>query len=383
MKKILFWSAVTLFAAVSCNKVENDAPVQESNVPSFVASVDGADTKTVIDGMKSYWNGTEGIRVLDGTLAKGKVYTATVEKSQTATFNEVDGLVLNETADYLAVYPEGPAGSVTWDGDVASSAKKFWLPGDQTATEGSYDPSTHIAVAYTEAGNTNLEFKNVVSLVKFTLQSDNVSEVCFYGNNSDVIAGNFDVTYNNGNPTINTKDQYNLSYAKITGNLEKGKTYYISVLPCEFEGGFSIETVSNGVKSTKKNSKSYTLGRNQIVDLGDVEWVAPSEELSRTIYLDVTTNWKDGNAIFAAHFWGGNGTNPSPVMMTAVSGEQNIYECKVDKNATKIIFVRKNPSSNTTNNLWDGEWDRVETTLNSNYNLFKITGWKTGNWSNR
>ena len=93
MKKILFWSAVTLFAAVSCNKVENDAPVQESNVPSFVASVDGADTKTVIDGKKSYWDGTEGIRVLDGTLANGKVYTATVEKSQTATFTEVDGSV--------------------------------------------------------------------------------------------------------------------------------------------------------------------------------------------------------------------------------------------------------------------------------------------------
>lgn len=293
MKKILFWSAVTLFAAVSCNKVENDAPVQESNVPSFVASVDGADTKTVIDGMKSYWNGTEGIRVLDGTLANGKVYTATVEKSQTATFTEVDGSVsLDEDAAYLAVYPEGPAGSVTWDGDVASSAKKFWLPGDQTATEGSYDPSTHIAVAYTEAGNTNLEFKNVVSLVKFTLQSDNVSEVCFYGNNSDVIAGNFDVTYNNGNPTINTKDQYNLSYAKITGNLEKGKTYYISVLPCEFEGGFSIETIAYGAKGTKRNSKVYTLARNQILDLKDVSWT-PDEDATFILELDTDNlkNW--------------------------------------------------------------------------------------------
>ena len=85
MKKILFWSAVTVLAAVSCNKIENDAPVQESNVPEFVATVDGADTKTVLDGMKSYWNGIEGIRVLDGTVSK--VYTATVEKAETATFN--------------------------------------------------------------------------------------------------------------------------------------------------------------------------------------------------------------------------------------------------------------------------------------------------------
>ena len=54
MKKILFLAAVTILAAVSCNKIENDAPAQQSNVPSFVASVDGANTKTIIDGMKSY-----------------------------------------------------------------------------------------------------------------------------------------------------------------------------------------------------------------------------------------------------------------------------------------------------------------------------------------
>ena len=65
MKRILFLSAVTILAAASCNKIENET-CPKSDVPSFVASVDGADTKTVIDGMKSYWDGTEGIRVLDG-----------------------------------------------------------------------------------------------------------------------------------------------------------------------------------------------------------------------------------------------------------------------------------------------------------------------------
>ena len=58
MKKILFLSAVAMIAAASCNKIENDVPVQESEFPAFVASVDGADTKTVLDGKKSYWDGT-------------------------------------------------------------------------------------------------------------------------------------------------------------------------------------------------------------------------------------------------------------------------------------------------------------------------------------
>ena len=386
MKKILFLAAVTILAAVSCNKIEEGAPAGESNVPSFVASVDGADTKTVIDGMKSYWDGTEGIRVFDGKLTIGKVYTATVEKAETATFKEEDSNVtLNDKASYLAVYPEGPAGDVTWSGDIAVAAKKFWLPGDQTAVPGSYDPSTHIAVAYSEFGDVNLNFKNVTSLIKVNLTSDNVTEICFYGNNSDVIAGNFDVKYNNGQPTW-SKGSYTLTYAKVKntdGSALKKGVYYISVLPAYLTKGFSIETVSNGVKSIKKNSKPYTIGRNQILDLGAIEWVAPSEELSRIIYLDVTTNWNVSNAKFAAHFWGGAGTNPSPVMMTKVSGTQHVYECKIDKDATDIIFVRKDPSSNTTNNLWDGEWNRVQTKLPEDKNLFKITDWSAGTWSTR
>ena len=380
MKKILFWSAVTILAAASCNKIENDALVQESNVPSFVASVDGADTKTIIDGMKSYWNGTEGIRVFDGVLANGKVYTATVEKVQNATFVEADANVaIDETADYLAVYPEGPAGSVTWDGTITSPAKKFWLTGDQTATLSSYDPSTHIAVAYAEEGDENLNFKNVNALIKFTLQSDNVSEVCFYGNNSDVIAGNFEVTYNDGEPTVNTKNQYNLKYAKITGDLKKGKTYFISVLPCVFSKGFSIETVVNGVKSTKKSSTSYTLNRNQILDLGDVEWIKPDASSSRTIYLNAKTYWDVDGAVFMAHFWGGAGVNPSPVLMKKDSG--NIYKCEVDADATDIIFVRKNPAYNNT--TWDGEWGRIQTKLSADKDLFTLTSYDGGTWTKK
>ena len=48
MKKILFLAAVTILAAVSCNKIEEGGATtfEPSNVPSFVASVDGADTDT-------------------------------------------------------------------------------------------------------------------------------------------------------------------------------------------------------------------------------------------------------------------------------------------------------------------------------------------------
>ncbi len=298
MKKILFWSAVTILAAVSCNKLENDTPTQ-SNVPAFEAYVDGAESKTIIDGMASYWDGTERIWVLNGQSGNAswkKAYKATASKATRVTFKEEDASSTLTGDDYLAVYPADPAGDVTWDGKVSSPAKKFWLPGEQNAVVDSYDPYTHIAVAYTSEGNPNLEFKNVTSLIKFTLQTDNVSEVVFYGLNNDVITGNFDVTYNNGNPTYTTTGSgYSKNaYVKVkpkSGNLTKGKTYYMSVLPRTFSKGFAVEMLAYGAKGTMKNSNSYTLDRNQILDLGNITWT-PDEDATFTLELD-TDNLKE------------------------------------------------------------------------------------------
>ena len=194
--------------------------------------------------MKSYWNGKEEIWVLNGASDGDwkKKYVANVTKSETATFAEDASTTLSGD-DYLAIYPAGPAGSVKWDGNIQNAATFFWLDPNQTLVAGSYDPRWHIAVAYAKKGDENLHFKNVNSLVKFTIGADNVTEVCFYGNNSEKIAGNFNVNYNSGNPTVTNSTEV---YAKVTGSFTKNKTYYISVLPSVFNKGFSIEVVKGG-----------------------------------------------------------------------------------------------------------------------------------------
>ena len=382
MKKILFWSAVAILSAVSCNKIDVDAPVQESsNVPYFEASVDGADTKTVIDGKKSYWDGTEGIRVFDGKVTNGKVYTATVEKTDRAIFTESDPKVSLTGETYLAVYPETPAGSVTWDGNVESAAKNFWLGGDQTPVAGSYDPSTHIAIACTKAGKNSIQFKNVTALVRVELKSDNVTEICFYGNNSDKIAGNFDVKYNEGNPSVSFgNNYYTLTYAKVKNEdgsvLEKG-VYYISVLPAVLSKGFSIELVSNGVKSVKKNSKSYTIKRNTIVNLGAIEWVEPEPPTTRTIYFNPggSSLWDQANAKFQAWVWGA----ASGDMWVKFENPSNgIYSAEIPIDATGMKVLRKSPSHADYN--WD-KWNETgDISIPSDKNLLTITGWNANNW---
>ncbi len=381
MKKILFWAAVTILAAVSCNKIEEEgAPTFEpSNVPSFVASVDGADTKTVIvvegegeDAVtKSYWNGTESIRVFDGKLKNGKVYTATVaEKVESTIFNEEDGTTLSETA-YLAAYPAGPAGSVTWDGKVENAAKKFWLPANQKAVLGTYEPSTHIAVAYTETGD-NLEFKNVNALIKFNVTGNNIKEVCFFGNNKEVIAGNFDVKYNSGEPTYtNTDASYTKdAYAKIEA--EDGKTlapgeYYISVLPSKFTKGFCLETVTSTQKTQKFSHTNYDLKRGQILDLGTVAAPASLTTKPGYIYLKPGAEWRVDDARFAAFFFG---KEDKWVDMKMVTGQTDVYECQVPEGAAAVIFCRMNGGKPENN--WNNKWGQTVDLSLAGGNIFTV-----------
>lgn len=380
MKKILFMSAVTVLAAVSCNKIENETLVKESsNVPYFEASVDGADTKTVIDGEAkvSYWNGTEGIRVFDGKNGNGKVYTATVEMTQKAIFTEQDANASLDGDDYLAVYPENFAGSVTWDGNVESPAKKFWLPGEQTAVAGSYDPSTHVAMAYAQAGINSLEFKNVVSLVKVTVANDNVSEICFYGNSQEAITGNFDVTYNGGEPVANFAEGYTANtYAKITGKIENGKTYYISILPCEFSAGFSIEFVIDGVKYIKKLSSKYTVKRNQIINLPVVTF-EPEVVATKTVYLLPNSAWTSAKGRYAAYCWGAD-MAATWYDMTDADGD-GIFEAEVSELGENIIFCSMSATNaaNDWNNKLEQTADLKMPTTDSNCYIVHESQWNT------
>lgn len=360
MKKILFIAAVTILSAVSCNKFESDNIIKKSDIPSFDAYVDGADTRTIIDGLVSYWNGTEAIWVLNGENNGDwkKMYKTTVSKVQKATFVEDDAATDLSGDDFLAIYPAEPANSVKWSGDKQGKATGFWLGYEQKLTAGSYDPSAHIAVAYTTKDNLNLDFKNVVSLVKFTIKSDNVEEVCFCGNNSENITGNFDVLYNDGDPKATSAGNTKKSYVKILGAFKKSETYYMAILPTNFTKGFQVEIVVDGVKHVLKNSSPYTLLRNQILDLGELKWTIPTKSGKKVIYFkpNSTTGWGQANAWFDAWCWGGGDSWATFYK----SGESGIYYAHVPSGTTGIKLYRRSPQhsgQDWNNNQWNQSGD--------------------------
>lgn len=347
MKKV-FYATLALGALIlaSCQK-ENSAVLPKVDSPVFTAHID-AGTKTALnaEGTKSEWN-EDHIWVLNGDPSNTswkKEYATTATSGDAATFTEVSSEVSLAAGPVVAICPASMGNNAWWNASVDKKVNKLWLKPQQTATVNGYDPEAHIAVAYSETKS--LEFKNAVSLLKFTCGSDNISEVWVTANSDanaaeskDVMSGNFDFDPEGKVSTTASYagSEYVYNYVKITGKLVKGTTYYIACLPTTFTTGFTVEVVSNGVKGENKTtSKEYTLKRNTILDLGTIEYVAPR---MKTVYLYPGV-WTTASAVLSVYFWGaGDGWADF-----SDADSDGRYEAEIPIGATGCKYVRSNPS---------------------------------------
>ena len=170
-----------LLTFISCvDELSSPETMVPEGVASFTATVDGADTKTVLDGNISKWAGEESIQVVgqNGTYK----FSASVSGSSTkAVFSFDDEGKYNET-EVMAVYPYG---SGNYGGDFDNKkVSGVVIPSVQNAVAGSYDPAAAVAMAYTT--NSSLQFKNAVALLKFTMGSDGIKNVTVWGDMTEV-----------------------------------------------------------------------------------------------------------------------------------------------------------------------------------------------------
>ena len=283
-----YFAIIALGALViaSCQK-ENSADLPKVDSPVFTATLDAdSDTKTVLveieNVKKSHWVSGDAIRVLNGTNIKGcdAVYTTT-DEGASATFKTDDkGFTGTE---FVAMYPATPAGSAWWNAAADKTVNKLWLKPVQTAEAGGYDPEAHIAVAYSET--TSLEFKNAVSLLKFTIAegSKEVSAISVSvptpdnGSKSGYIAGNFNydtkssICYNEGGSLSTT--------VALTGTFVAGQTYYMAVLP----GTYASLTLKVNDKEYKTKSTPSEFVASKVYDLGSIDVQDEQQEVVMTI----------------------------------------------------------------------------------------------------
>lgn len=274
-------AVATVLAAVSCNKEINniDPVLPETETVAYTAYVDGAETKTslgeydeVNDKTSAVWNADDAITVHNGTTG----YTFTTAESGTSVKFVYEGNDFDPAEGVMAVYPAGE-----YVADVAAKVVTANIPTWQQAQIGTYFSGAAVAVAYSE--DNTLKFKNAVALLKFTVNTDNVTHVYFEGKNQEPLVGNVELGLDGETVSVDFAGENGSEvelYAWHDDNNKyfvKGETYYIAVAPQTFADGVTVSfKINDGDKVVVKNtSKKVVTKANVILDLGALEYTAP------------------------------------------------------------------------------------------------------------
>ena len=296
MKFMLF--AIAAMAAASCAQEiasENQNAVQVNYVDmEFTSSLEDM-TKTQLDGNKVIWTGSESISILDNSASPANTQAATVSGMPGVFTASVP-----EATEYYAYYP--------YRKDLAlngSTITACYLPQVQTPARGSFDKGRTPMIAKMNADN-NLEFKNILSHIKFTIPSDmtDVMALTLMGNDNEYLTGVFDVKWNNGDPvvvpTAGKADTYVTLRAGSKGALAPGE-YYFSIFPTEFKNGFTVilsKTDETQVAVKTDKSRTEVSERNNILPMKEVASSAFKPHMNYFVHYDNGFNLEFGGLTF-------------------------------------------------------------------------------------
>ncbi len=229
MKKNTFYMlalAAIAAAAISCEREQSpageDIPAGSEFV--FTASTDQARSKTTVENGEGTerivkWAAGDEISV----YWDGGNTTATAGAAGTSTTFTPSGTPSGDM--YYAAYPSSVATAFS---DGALTVK---IPATQ---DGSF-ANANIAVAKTTDLERDFQFTNLTALVKFTV-SGSYTKAVFRGAKGETLAGTLPVDMS-GAPVLG---KVSTPAKEIEVTLNGAGDYYISVLPCTLEGGFSI-----------------------------------------------------------------------------------------------------------------------------------------------
>lgn len=265
MKKTIFYLALAAVAAVSCVKEQNpgaQAPEKTLAPMEFLACAEKTKTALADDGMSVEWIKGDKVAIFDGSNINegadlGQSFKAQSSGAAVLLAGEADPAA----EEYYAIYPYDSGHSLK-DGVFTSTIKT-----QQTVTAGSMAENCAVVVGKAVAGSTKLEFKNVCTLVKFPLEIEGVKSLTLIGNNNEVIAGQFELTWNDGDPnvTANSKPEVAVTLRDAEGADLVPGDYYFTILPTEFTKGFSVVLgMNDGTQQIVKRGAVPALSRNQI-----------------------------------------------------------------------------------------------------------------------
>lgn len=354
MRKTLLWiSAVfAMLAAVSCNKEElNNVDVPQTSVESleFIAYTDVA-TKTTLNGLDTEWESGDEIAI------NGVCYITEDEGSKAKFFKdpEADG---NPFAPFYAVYPY-----------YANMGEKeyvidFLSTGSTTLTAGSIGDDV-ISIAYS-ASEPELEFKNVVSLIKFQVPSAGISEIHISANEN--LAGEITVDYIDGKPIVTevSEGKNKLVLTASEGTFVVGTDYYVPVLP----GAKTNLTVTID-ETVVAEGKTIEFKRSKIHYLGTLPEAVP-------VYL-VPGQWAADNAWFAISY--------KDVVAKMERDAEGYPTYNLPSSVTSFSFWRMNPAEELLEE--SNRWNIIENVVlpqddATNYYIWESWDAPYGQWGTK
>ncbi|MBO5312054.1 MAG: hypothetical protein J6A91_08385 [Bacteroidales bacterium] len=306
---------LALAAAVSCVKEENPQQENEAiefgqfsftavrenvgdNTPSSKSQLDPNDTDDT-DGRMVHWKSGDAVIVFEasdennivtgsnlptdeGNWYKGYKFAtegAGLTADFTITADDKKGASedsFNPAAGkYIMLYTY----SETYYCNVEKSFARFYISPSQTATKNSFDKNRGSAIAKASSLEENVSFKNLVSLLKFTVPeefSGKVASIAVSGNGTEHIAGDVFVDFSSAEPVLqawhakygNTTARYSVTLSDADG-MEQGD-YYIAVLPTTVSEVNVTVTMTDGQIYTRSKVGEYEFKRNTIHYMGAI-----------------------------------------------------------------------------------------------------------------
>ena len=306
---------ILALAAVSCVKEEN--PQQENEAiefgqfsftavrenvgditPSSKSQLDPGDTDDT-DGRMVHWMSGDAVIVFEasdennivtgsnlptdeGNWYKGYKFAtegAGLSADFTITADDKKGASegsFNPSAGkYIMLYTY----SETYYCNVENSFARFYISPNQTATKNSFDKGRGSAIAKASSLEENVSFKNLVSLLKFTVPeefSGKVATITVSGGDKEHIAGDVFVDFSSEEPALqawhakygNTTARYSVTLKDADG-MEQGD-YYIAVLPTTVSEVNVTVTMTDGQTYTRSKVGEYEFKRNTIHYMGAI-----------------------------------------------------------------------------------------------------------------
>ena len=267
--KLILPAALLVLAAGCAKDIDPDSPLGGNTVVyNFIASFEDGSTRTAVGDPDSFnkcditWKSGDKIRWVFNTGLSG-IHNVTADCDTTR-------ITIAEGPEHFSYFHAVYAKEVSSNKPVTierHTQDSLYIKGAVTDYQNGSFNSAHVSVARALVDTLilhPLHFKTVVSIIKFTLNTE-VDSVLFYGLNGETICGSkgIKIGYDGEEPVASAygepRTTITINTANHTGD------YFISLLPVTFTKGFKFVLFKDGLRyGYADTSIELPLARNQL-----------------------------------------------------------------------------------------------------------------------